>query len=360
MAAPLTTAPTSAPIESRRAQLAALRAQVRARHADRLPSAPAAELPSPVRASQAPRPRIRSSALWDQHCRRLSSDHEEQAQAQLLGSPPAAESDPGVYPTLGPNFIPEEETVRNDYAQNFVDTLCSDLPGGAVRNASLPGRFAEYPKLRRLVEAQQQLVRCHAHPPVYATADLRASLRRLPPPASADAPPPFHLGALLPVKYDVVLIDAPLETYHWEALPTARSVFPQRMPDGENERLRFPEDQFWSWEQLAGLPIPQLAAKERYVPLPPLLAIMQLTNSAQFCLPVGRYRRRRWAGAWPRAPGQVGLPSMRGHCVRVYGERQSASRQLSPRFSDAFQHLVLDTYHPALFDGYTRHSSPVR
>ncbi|TKY86022.1 hypothetical protein EX895_004847 [Sporisorium graminicola] len=157
-----------------------------------------------------------------------------------------------IHPALGPNYSSQEHTLRNDYSQHFVDTGAGRLPGNAVRNPSSSSRFQEYPKLQRLVQLKDALVTRVAHPPTYLQADLRPSLGPFRDPSrSADQ---FHLGSLIPVKYDVVLIDPPLEAYEWEASPAAST-----------SALSSSADATWSWEEIAALPVPQLAAKESFV-----------------------------------------------------------------------------------------------
>lgn len=58
---------------------------------------------------------------------------------------------------------------------------------------------------------------------------------------------PFHLLQLLPIKFDVIVIDPPLEAYEWEETPCSSK---------ESGRT-------WSWRDISELPIPNLAAKER-------------------------------------------------------------------------------------------------
>lgn len=142
---------------------------------------------------------------------------------------------------LGPNYSAAEKTLRNDYSQRFVDT--GQLPGNAVRNPHAESRFEEYPKLQRLVQLKDSLVTSIAHPPIYLQADLRPSLQSF---RLARPPDTFHLGSLIPVKYDVVLIDPPLEAYEWEGKPTSVC-------------------ETWSWDDIAALPVPQVAAKESFV-----------------------------------------------------------------------------------------------
>lgn len=131
------------------------------------------------------------------------------------------------------------------------------LPATAVRNAGIEGRFKEYPKLRKLVETHSKLVEAAAHPPTYLQADLLQSLQ---PYRRGEFPQDhFHLNQLLPIKYDVVLIDAPLECYQWEELPDA----PTLNPSGVGPDHLLSHSAFWTWDQMAALPIPQLVAKER-------------------------------------------------------------------------------------------------
>ncbi|EPQ30636.1 uncharacterized protein PFL1_01537 [Pseudozyma flocculosa PF-1] len=227
--------------------------------------------------------------------------HPRWASLHLDPQPSSSESlGPSANPTttddgrraFGPNFIPEEQTLRNDYAQRFVDTGAGELPGNAVRNPHDASRFDEYPKLKRLVQIKDSLVTLAAHPPTYLCADLRQSLapytgtgaRRgrqqqgghpvttsapasgsatpqgapahvMPPSGQQPGPSPnpaaprdFHLGTLMPVKYDVVLIDPPLASYEWEGVPS---------PSGGVAT--------WTWDEIAALPVPQVAAKESFV-----------------------------------------------------------------------------------------------
>lgn len=152
---------------------------------------------------------------------------------------------------LGPAFIPWEMTVRNDYAQHFVDTYGTVRPGNAVGNPNRSTRFQEYPKLRRLVEAKANLLANISHHPTYLEADLLHSVGVFNTTNStgADMRNPFHLTDLLPIKFDVVIIDPPLESYEWESVPSG----------GIDAK------QVWSWDQIAALPIPQIVARESFV-----------------------------------------------------------------------------------------------
>lgn len=142
---------------------------------------------------------------------------------------------------FGPSYVPKEQTMRPDHPWNYSASAFKDLPANAVRNRNLDGRFTEsvaggrppcggrvyadsqlsftfhrYPKLHRLLEIKRGLVDASASPATYLATDLRDSLG--PPPSNAQRPAagdgaPFHLASLMPVKYDVVLIDAPLPCY---------------------------------------------------------------------------------------------------------------------------------------------------
>lgn len=89
-----------------------------------------------------------------------------------------------------------------------------------------------YPKLEKLLHLHTELVRQHACPPTYLTADLQK----------------FHLAELLPVKFDSILIDPPLEEY-------ARD-YPTRV-SGDHP--------YWTWDELAALPIPQIASNPGFI-----------------------------------------------------------------------------------------------
>ncbi|SJX66171.1 related to KAR4-transcription factor required for gene regulation in response to pheromones [Sporisorium reilianum f. sp. reilianum] len=178
----------------------------------------------------------------NQIAKQTPASHDTKGKSKASSSPSA----------LGPNYSSEEHTLRNDYSQHFVDTGAGQLPGNAVRNPSPSSRFQEYPKLQRLVQLKDALVTRVAHPPTYLQADLRPSLGSFRDPSrSSDQ---FHLGSLIPVKYDVVLIDPPLEAYEWEASPAASTSASAGTASAT-----------WSWEEIATLPVPQLAAKESFV-----------------------------------------------------------------------------------------------
>lgn len=95
-----------------------------------------------------------------------------------------------------------------------------------------------YPQLQRLHDAKAAATDATAGPATYLRTDLRASL-------------PGHtkggnvtINDLLPVKYDVIIIDPPLQTYAWDSATGSHC---------------------WSWDEVATLPVPRLAAKESFV-----------------------------------------------------------------------------------------------
>lgn len=133
---------------------------------------------------------------------------------------------------------------------NALPTALEIRPNPTADTVPHPASTRRYPKLRRLLDLKQDLVDRSATPSTYLAADLRHSLRPPPPHSSHHGltKGDFHLASLMPVKYDVVLIDAPLSCYEWDSVPSA------------SHRL---SNQTWSWEEVSQLPIPLLAAKER-------------------------------------------------------------------------------------------------
>ncbi|CAH8613592.1 unnamed protein product [Heterobilharzia americana] len=115
---------------------------------------------------------------------------------------------------------------HNDYCQHFVDT--GERPQNFIRDTGLRNRFEEYPKLRELIRLKDQYIQSKATPPMYLCADLRT----------------FDLNEL-DSKFDVILIEPPLEEYH----RMNGAVF----------------DQYWSWDEIERLEIEQIAAPRAFV-----------------------------------------------------------------------------------------------
>ncbi|RXM35843.1 N6-adenosine-methyltransferase subunit METTL14 [Acipenser ruthenus] len=87
---------------------------------------------------------------------------------------------------------------HNDYCQHFVDT--GHRPQNFIRDVGLADRFEEYPKLRELIRLKDDLIATTNTPPVYLQADMET----------------FDLRELK-CKFDVLLIEPPLEEYYRES-----------------------------------------------------------------------------------------------------------------------------------------------
>ncbi|KAG5445545.1 N6-adenosine-methyltransferase subunit mettl14 [Clonorchis sinensis] len=115
---------------------------------------------------------------------------------------------------------------HNDYCQHFVDT--GERPQNFIRDTGLRNRFEEYPKLRELIRLKDELIQTKATPPMYLKADLKT----------------FDLNELHS-KFDVVLVEPPLEEYH----RMNGAVF----------------DQHWTWDEIERLEIEQIIAPRAFV-----------------------------------------------------------------------------------------------
>ncbi|KAA1466847.1 MT-A70-domain-containing protein [Dentipellis sp. KUC8613] len=110
------------------------------------------------------------------------------------------------------NYVPEEETIRNDYSQRYVDG--GEWPQNWVLGSEPERRFEEYPKQQRLLALKKASVTEYALPPAYL---------------------PFsELSTVQPSKFDVILIDPPFSSS-------------------------------FSWDQLQELPVPSLAADPSFI-----------------------------------------------------------------------------------------------
>lgn len=116
---------------------------------------------------------------------------------------------------------------HNDYCQHYVDT--GQRPQNFIRDYELHDRFEEYPKLKELIRLKDELIARTATPPMYLKCDLRQSgqLRQL------------------DCKFDVILIDPPLEEYQRTQGVT--------------------KTKFWSWESLMHLEIEEMAAPRSFI-----------------------------------------------------------------------------------------------
>ncbi|KAJ6542702.1 MT-A70-domain-containing protein [Mycena capillaripes] len=110
------------------------------------------------------------------------------------------------------NYVPEEETIRNDYSQRYVDG--GEWPQNWVLGADPEHRFEEYPKQQRLLHLKKMSVNGHSVAPSYL--------------------PYSELQKSLHAKFDVILLDPPFSSS-------------------------------FTWEHLQDLPIPALAADPSFV-----------------------------------------------------------------------------------------------
>lgn len=124
----------------------------------------------------------------------------------------------------------QSSNPHNDYCQHFVDT--GQRPQNFIRDVGLADRFEEYPKLRELIRLKDELISETATPPMYLRADLKS----------------FDLKTL-GTKFDVILIEPPLEEY-------ARG--------GAAVTAGAPRN-FWSWDEILALDIGEVAAHRSFV-----------------------------------------------------------------------------------------------
>ncbi|KAG6837758.1 hypothetical protein H0H93_001685 [Arthromyces matolae] len=95
------------------------------------------------------------------------------------------------------NYVPEEETIRNDYSQRYVDA--GEWPQNWVLGAEPEHRFEEYPKQQRLLNLKKASVASSSLPPYYL--------------------PYSELFSLQPCKFDVIILDPPFSSsFTWDHL----------------------------------------------------------------------------------------------------------------------------------------------
>ncbi|XP_002736391.1 N(6)-adenosine-methyltransferase non-catalytic subunit METTL14-like [Saccoglossus kowalevskii] len=116
---------------------------------------------------------------------------------------------------------------HNDYCQHFLDT--GQRPQNFIRDVGLADRFEEYPKLKELIKLKDELIAQTNTPPMYLACDLET----------------FDLRDL-ECKFDVVLVEPPLEEYQ---------IRPGVMSN----------QKFWNWEEISKLDIPSVAAHRSFI-----------------------------------------------------------------------------------------------
>ncbi|XP_067624597.1 N6-adenosine-methyltransferase non-catalytic subunit [Eurosta solidaginis] len=126
----------------------------------------------------------------------------------------------------------QSSNPHNDYCQHFVDT--GQRPQNFIRDVGLADRFEEYPKLRELIRLKDKLIQDTASAPMYLKSDLK----------SLDL-------KILGTKFDVILIEPPLEEYARGA-PSVATV-------GGAPRV------FWNWEEISNLDVGEVAAHRSFV-----------------------------------------------------------------------------------------------
>ena len=154
-----------------------------------------------------------------------------------------------------------EDSIREDWSLNYLNT--GRRPQNLLQGTKLEERFSEYvsrcsqmwrcrlthrcfdryPKLARLLAVHSELVKSHACPSTYLSlSDLRTQPLTLP-------------TTLLPTKFDCVLLDLPLAEY--------AQTYPGRFASPVSEDDTRPVA--WSWDEIAALPIPQIANNPGFI-----------------------------------------------------------------------------------------------
>ncbi|BGP10934.1 regulatory protein [Rhodotorula toruloides] len=102
----------------------------------------------------------------------------------------------------GPAYVPEEETIRNDYSGQYVQT--GGRPQNHLRNTAVETRFAEYPKLASLLTHKHTLTASpqHSIPPTYFNLPSDSS-------SSSASAMSSALAALRPAHFDCLLLTPP-------------------------------------------------------------------------------------------------------------------------------------------------------
>lgn len=107
-------------------------------------------------------------------------------------------------------------------------------PQNFIRDVGLADRFEEYPKLRELIRLKDELIAETATPPMYLQADLKT----------------FDMKTL-GTKFDVILIEPPLEEYARGGAGVAAASGGAR--------------NFWSWDEILALDIAAVASHRSFV-----------------------------------------------------------------------------------------------
>ncbi|KAA0722399.1 N6-adenosine-methyltransferase non-catalytic subunit [Triplophysa tibetana] len=165
-------------------------------------------------------------------CLNEGEDPEEDVEEQKEDVETPQQEESGQYEEVykdSSTFLKGTQSLNphNDYCQHFVDT--GHRPQNFIRDGGLADRFEEYPKQRELIRLKDELISATNTPPMYLQADMdRFDLRDL------------------KCKFDVILVEPPLEEYYRESGIIA------------NER-------FWNWDDIMKLDIEEISAIRSFV-----------------------------------------------------------------------------------------------
>ncbi|KAI7810525.1 N6-adenosine-methyltransferase non-catalytic subunit [Triplophysa rosa] len=165
-------------------------------------------------------------------CPNEGEDPEEDVEEQKEDVETQQQEESGQYEEVykdSSTFLKGTQSLNphNDYCQHFVDT--GHRPQNFIRDGGLADRFEEYPKQRELIRLKDELISATNTPPMYLQADMdRFDLRDL------------------KCKFDVILVEPPLEEYYRESGIIA------------NER-------FWNWDDIMKLDIEEISAIRSFV-----------------------------------------------------------------------------------------------
>ncbi|XP_046859175.1 N6-adenosine-methyltransferase non-catalytic subunit-like isoform X1 [Xenia sp. Carnegie-2017] len=163
----------------------------------------------------------------------------------------------------------QSENPHNDYCQHFVDT--GQRPQNFIRDVGLADRFDEYPKLKELIRLKDEIIAKRATPPMYLQCNLES----------------FDLRDL-ECKFDVILLDPPLEEY-------------QRRGSGISHNWRP-----WDWDEIMKLSIEEVAAQRSFIFL--WCGSHEGLDEGRKCLRKWGYRRCEdicWIKTNKKNPGNV-------------------------------------------------------
>ncbi|XP_028832126.1 N(6)-adenosine-methyltransferase non-catalytic subunit METTL14 [Denticeps clupeoides] len=165
-------------------------------------------------------------------CQAEGDDAEEDIEEQKDDVEPQQSDESAQYEEVykdSSTFLKGTQSLNphNDYCQHFVDT--GHRPQNFIRDVGLADRFEEYPKLRELIRLKDELISTTSTPPMYLQADMDVyDLRNL------------------KSKFDVILLEPPLEEYYRESGIIA------------NER-------FWTWDDIMKLEIEEISDLRSFV-----------------------------------------------------------------------------------------------